>query len=554
MKKEWNTSCKDWEERIIQKQSLIPLKPLFQEEADIALRVFEELTIVDVVGKPKIKDITREWVFDFVSVIFGAYDVETNIRHINEFFLLISKKNTKSTIAAGIMMTALILNDRESAELLILAPTKQVADNSFKPARDMIKADPILKEMFNVSEHTRTITHLETKATLQVVAADTNTVGGSKGSFILVDELHLFGKINGASSMLREARGGLASRTEGFTIWLTTQSDEPPSGVFASKLQYARDVRDGVINNPKFLPLLYEFPKRYIENELYKNPENWYVTNPNLGASVDESFLLTEMGTAESEGEGELRDFFAKHLNVEIGLNLRSDRWCGADFWENQEEVFTLNELIERSEVITIGGDGGGLDDLLGQAVIGREKDTRKWLVWAHAWCHENVLNIRKNIAEQLRDYERDGDLTIISKPGVDCDEFGEICFKVYESGKLHKIGLDPEMIGSLIDGIVDAGVPEELIIGIAQGWRLAGCIKTTERKLAEGVLVHAGQRLLTWCVGNARTIVNSNNVLITKQSSGKSKIDPLIATFNAVSLMSMNPMPSQKDYQLFFV
>ncbi len=542
MKQTWTTACKDWEERIIERKSLIPLKPLFPEQAEAALNVFKELVLVDVAGSPQMGEVTREWVFEFVAAIFGSYNAETGERLINEFFLLISKKNTKSTIAAGIMLTALILNWRNSAELLILAPTKEIADNSFIPARDMIKADPELDALFNISEHTRTITHRVTKATLKVVAADTNTVGGKKASFILVDEVHLFGKINGSESMLREARGGLASRPEGFTIYLTTQSDEQPAGIMASQLSYARAVRDGRIDNPSYLPVLYEFPKKYIEEGLYKDPKYFYVTNPNLGASVSPKFLLTEYQKAEEAGEESLRDFFAKHLNIEIGLNLRDRRWLGADYWEQAARVFTIEELIERSEVITIGGDGGGLDDLLGMAVIGREKDTRKWLLWNRAWCHDKVLELRKQIAEQLRDYERDGDLRIIEQSGIDCKEFGEVCAQVDRSGKLDRIGLDPLMVGGLIDGIIEAGVSEEKIVGVAQGYKLAGYVQTTERKLAEGSLLHANQRMMSWCVGNARVTVSGNNALITKQSSGKSKIDPLIATFNAASLMSLNP------------
>lgn len=538
----WSTACKDWEDRVVNQKSLIPLKPLFPEQAELALSVFNELVLVDVAGSPKMGEVTRDWVFEFVAAIFGAYDANTGVRLINEFFLLISKKNTKSTIAAGIMMTALILNWRQSAELIILAPTKEVADNSFIPARDMINADPELQALFNVSEHTRTITHRVSKATLKVLAADSLTVGGIKASYILIDEVHLFGKKANAESMLREARGGLASRPEGFTIWLTTQSDEQPAGIFASMLSYARGVRDGRINNPQFLPILYEFPEKYIEEKLHLLPENFYITNPNLGASVDERFLNAEFEKAKEGGEESLRDFLAKHLNVEIGLNLRDSRWIGADFWEAQASEFTLEELIERSEVITIGGDGGGLDDLLGMAVLGREKETRRWLLWVRAWCHEKVLDLRKNIAAQLRDYEKDGDLVIIEKSGEDCRQFGAICKLVYDSGKLDKIGLDPLMVGGLIDGIIEADVPEELIVGIAQGYKLAGHMQTTERKLAEGTLFHANQRMMTWCVGNARVEVRGNNALITKQSSGKSKIDPVIATFNAASLMALNP------------
>ena len=549
----WTTALPDWEDRIVKGQSLMPCAPLFQEQADLALRVFGELVLTDVAGSPKISEVTRNWVCEFVEAIFGAYDADTGVRLINEFFLLISKKNTKSTIAAGIMMAALILNWRNSAELLILAPTKEVADNSFIPARDMIAADAELQALFNVSDHTRTITHRITKATLKVVAAESDTVGGKKAAFILVDEVHLFGKKNNAESMLREARGGLASRPEGFTIYLSTQSDEPPTGVFASLLSYARGVRDGRIINPQFLPIIYEFPKSMIEAEAHYDPKNFYVTNPNLGASVSENYLNTEFAKAKENGEESVRDFLAKHLNVEIGLNLRSNYWAGAEFWEAQavKEPINIESIIERCDAVTVGGDGGGLDDLLGMAVVGREKNSRRWLLWTHAWCHEVVLERRKNIAENLRDYERDGDVTIIKQSGEDCAEFGRICGQLFNAGLLDRIGLDPLMVGGLIDGIVAAGVPQERIIGVAQGYKLAGYIQTTERKLAESVLVHNGSRLMNWCVGNARVEVRGNNALITKQVSGKSKIDPLIATFNATALMSLNPEArgSMDDY-----
>lgn len=551
---DWTTACPDWEERIVAKQSLMPCKPLFPNVADIALRIFNELILVDVMDSPKMGEVTLPWVLEFVAAIFGSYNPETKRRLIREFFLLISKKNTKSTIAAGIMMTALILNDRKSAELIIIAPTKEVADNSFNPIRDFIRADEELSEMINISEHTKTVTHLGTGATLKVIAAESNAAAGKKASIILIDEVWLFGKRANAESMFREAKGGLASRPEGCVIYLSTMSDEVPCGVFKQLLDYARDIRDGIKVNPQFLPLIYEFPKWMLEAGEHLKPENFYITNPNLGASVDVDYLINEFEKVRDAGEESLRDFLAKHLNVEIGMNLRANRWAGAEFWLPQAKKFTIEKLIDQSDVITMGIDGGGLDDLLGFAVLGRHAKSRKWWLWNHAWCQEIALERRKENAPKYKDFAAENTLTIVERVGPDIDQLAKIAKKVFDSGKLDKIGLDPLGLGGLLDGLLAVGIPQEQMIAVAQGYKLAGYIQTTERKLAEGSLYHTGSQLMTWCVGNARVVMKGNGMMISKQESGTAKIDPLIATFNAVALMSMNPEPAQKDYNVYFI
>lgn len=547
----WSTACPDWERRIVAGESLIPFKPLFPQEAEIALDVFNNLRMVDAPGSPLLGDITLEWAIDFVSHIFGAYESETGIRHITEFFMLISKKNGKSTNAAAIMMVAVVLCWRHSGEFIVLSPTIEIAGNSFKPAADMVRADEELSELLQVQDHVRTITHRTTGVTLKVVAADSNTVSGKKAIGVLVDELWLFGKMPNAENMLREATGGLASRPEGFIIYLTTQSDEPPTGVFKQKLEYARKVRDGQIVDNRFLPVIYEFPKSYIDSDLHLLPENFHVTNPNLGRSVTREYLERELMKAQETGEASVKGFLSKHLNVEIGLNLRGDRWPGADYWQDacDSQPVTFERIIVEAEVITMGIDGGGLDDLLGLSAIGRSRITRKWLTWCHAWAHPSVLTRRKSIASKLHELSDLGELTLVERVGDDTEQLAEFVFRAHDAGLLFQCGLDPAAIGGVLDAILLTGVPEDKMVTVNQGWRLAGSIKTSERKLAEGVLVHGGTNLMNWCVGNAKCKVTGNAIVITKQVSGTAKIDPLIAMFNAVSLMALNPPAQTQVY-----
>ena len=539
----WSTACPDWEKRIVNRESLIPFEPLFPEQAKRALDIFKSLKMVDVLGQPTFGEACAPWVFDFVAAIFGAYDENTGKQLINEFFLLISKKNGKSTIAAAIMITALILNMRHSAELLILAPTKEVADNSYKPASDIVKASPELSRFLKTSDHIREIKHLNTNATLKVVAAENDTVTGKKASFVLIDELWLFGKKEKADNMLKEATGGLVSRPEGFVIYLSTHSDNPPAGVFKKKLEEFRNIRDGVVVNNRALGVLYEFPKRFLQNEDYLAPENFYITNPSLGYSVDAEDLLSKLNK-ETDEQGR-RVFLAKHLNVEIGQAQRGDRWVGTEFWQRQtDETLTYDSLMERSEVVVVGIDGGGLDDLYGLSLIGRDKHTKHWLSWSHAWAHESVLERRKSIATVLRDFEKDGDLTIVTDSLNDISQIIEIIDDVKSRGLLACVAVDPAGLGELIENLAELDITPEnkQLIGVPQGFGMMNAIKTTERKVAGGTFWHAKSAMMNWCVGNLKIEPTATAIRATKQNAGDAKIDPAMAMFDAATVMSRNP------------
>jgi phage terminase large subunit-like protein len=249
---------------------------------------------------------------------------------------------------------------------------------------------------------------------------DPTVLTGQKPVAALIDELHVVAKMARAASAIRQLRGGMLPYPEAFMAFITTQSEEAPAGVFRAELMKARAIRDGK-QEGTMLPVLYEFPQATQQTDAWRDPINWPMVTPNRGRSVMVERLVEDFRTAEATSEEELRAWASQHLNVEIGLALHSDNWAGAEYWEAQGvEGLSLDELIRRSEVLTVGIDGGGLDDLLGLCVTGREKVTGNWLHWAKAWAHPIVLKRHKQNAQRLQDFSNAGELVIVDKIGDD--------------------------------------------------------------------------------------------------------------------------------------
>lgn len=544
---DWTTAVPDWQERIINKRSLLPIVPLDSARADKALRIFKRLRMTDVLGKPTMGEACADWVFDFVRVIFGSFNPGMKKQIIRDFFLLISKKNGKSSIAAGIMLTALIMNEREGGEYLILAPTKDVADNSFEPAYKMVKADPALLARFKPSDSTRRIENKLDGSSLEVKSADADVVGGQKAIAVFIDELWLFGKKAAAENILSEATGSLASRPEGFCVYASTQSDDQPSGVFKNKLEYFRGIRDGTIEDRTSLPLIYEYPEDMMKREAWRDPSTWYIPNPNLNRSVDPDWLTAKIAQKEREGKPSLKLFVAKHFNIEVGLGIRTDGWVGAEHWERRSDKrVSFRSLFKLCDVIIPGLDGGGLDDLYGLSLLGRHALTKDWLLWSHAWCHKGVLERRPSIASKLLDFKRAGDLTIVDDELKDISTIVRIIKMVKDKGLLGGVAVDPAGIGELVEALadpaIDITIENKLLVGAPQGYGMMNAIKTCERKLASGTLRHAPSEMMNWCVSNLKIEPTATAIRATKQNAGDAKIDPVMAMFDSAVLMATNP------------
>lgn len=567
----WDLSCPDWEERIRTGRSLIPDLPLIRSEADMGLAFFDELKLPDVPGKPRLGEAAGQWFRDIVATSFGSWDPVSQQNFIRDVFVLAPKGSSKTSYGAGLALAVMLMNRRPRAEALFIGPTQAISDRAYEQAVGMIEESPDLKRRFRPRDHLKTIEDLVNRSEMKVKTFDLNILTGAILIFAHLDEIHLLGKSSYAGKVIRQIRGGIDKTPEGKFLITTTESDDIPAGAFKDELHSARKHRDGEFRGKEARPTLsvmFEFPQDIAKDpDKWRDPANWPMVQPNLGRSVHLKDLVQGWNSDKEKGERSIREWASQYLNIEMGVGHKTDGWPGAEFWAGAEEPeLDLDSLIERSEAIVVGIDGGGLDDLFGASALGREQGSKTWLSVSKAWCHKSVLERRKTIAARLLDFSNVGEIEIIDDEFVDvaglvpllepCDALllpkdvaGVLILvsRVLEAGKLAAVAIDVEgPYGELADALALIGVTQENknLVGVGQGYRLMNAIKTSERKLANGTLKHGSSQLMDWCVGNIKIEPTATAIRATKQNAGDAKIDPAMALFDAVSVMVTNPEP----------
>lgn len=534
--------------------------PLNEKKAARALAFFEMLRLPDVRGNPTMADACGPWFKELLVAFLASECPVTKERLVWELLCLVPKKNSKSTYVAGLALTALFLEETPNGTMLLIGPSQNISGRLFEQAEGMINLDERLQQVFKVQSHLKTITLFRTGTQLEVKTFDNKIVTGEIPLLTIIDELHELGKKAAAQRVMQQIRGGGITQAGGQVLFITTQSDEAPAGVFKAELEKARDIRDGKGGaHPIMLPVLYEFPAELQKNQkFWKDKANWPLVLPNLNRSINADRLIADYdnnGRISPEAE---RIWISQHLNVQVGLGLSGETWVGAQYWEQcSESGMTLDALLARSEVVVVGIDGGGLDDLLGACVIGRERGTRNWLVWVRAWAQPEVLKRRPKIASVLEDFAEQGDLVICETADQGHREVAQVVADIATSGLLpseEAVGLDSGQSAPILDAMEALQLSPDLLCGIRQGGGLRGPIWHMEMRLKGRTVVQADQPLMNWCIGNAKAERVGSMVVIEKVTAGDAKIDPVIAMLNAAELMGRNPQVSAKvDYDSWF-
>jgi phage terminase large subunit-like protein len=467
------------------------------------------------------------WERRLTRLIFGHTD-EQGLRVLRECFVCMAKKNAKSTYAAALALTKLLLDEEQKEQVVCLAANRQQAHIMFDAMASMVRADTALGARFEVVEYRHVITYAQTHSKVTALSAEMASTVGLNASLALIDELHLLGATPKGGKLVRQLRTGSVARKEPLLISISTAPVDSSEGIFEATNQKARRVIAGEEIDPRFFGWLCEVPADLDPED----PANWHWSNPSLGYTITTERLEAELESARSDPAA-LRDFRSQNLNIAPETSAGIDRWLSLVEWDAAaDDTLSLEAVLEEAFKIYIGIDRGGLDDLSAIVVLGKTADG-KFLIWSHQWLSRRGYEKRRTV-NAYDDFVAAGELTLFEDGAGDLAEIVEVARQATETGKLSLTGIDSYCAPDTLEGLNKIRVEVQ---SVPQGWKLTPAITWIERLLADGALKHSGTRLLRWNIANAVVTRQGNAVSISKATAvGSGKVDGVAALLDAAA------------------
>lgn len=472
------------------------------------------------------------WERDVVATLYG-WKRPDKTRRYREAMIAVPRKNNKTTLCAGLSLYSLFCDGEEGAEVYCAACDREQATMVFDPAAQMVLKERHLAKRAKVLHAVKRIVVSETGSFMRAIPADAAGSHGFNAHAVIIDELHT----QPSRDLYDVLRTSMAARTQPLLVSITTAGHDKYS-ICHEVWEYARQVRDGIVDDPHFLPVIYEAG----EKEDWTDPEVWRRVNPNYGRCVSEEYLQEAFQRAQRTPAFE-NTFRNLHLNQ---WTESESRWIRSSDWDECQG--TLPDLSGVPCYIAL--DLGSTDDITALAAVHELEEKRCLRMWL--FCpEETVRQASKRYQRQYQQWIRDGWLT--TTPGSATD-YGFIRQKITDLRMSHEIlmaGLDPWQALDTYNWMEMNGIPAlkvpQTFAGLWPG------VKATEEAILNRTLIHEGSPVLRWMVDC--TVVDMDGAGNRKPSKRKSqgddgtkgKIDGVVAMVMAMGEMAQaaeSPVP----------
>lgn len=265
----------------------------------------------------------------FISALFGFVDKKTGYRKYRETLLYVARKNGKSVLLSGIALYMLIADNEPGAEVYSVASKKDQAKIIFSETYNMVRQSPELLQV--VSKRKSDLYFNLTFSKFQPLGKNSDTLDGLNSSLVIIDELHSI-KDRNLYEVMKQSQ---SARRQPLLVMITTAGTVREC-IFDDIYKYACGVCDGTIEDPHFLPILYELDNK----EEWLDPMKWEKANPGLNHTKKLDDLISKVARAK-QSPRDLTGVLVKDFNV---IQTVASTWLTFDD-VNNTETFSLERF-----------------------------------------------------------------------------------------------------------------------------------------------------------------------------------------------------------------
>lgn len=455
----------------------------------------------------------------YIQALFGFLERETGFRRYRETMFLVGRKNGKSTLLAAIALYLLTSDFEGAAEIYSVATKRDQAKKVLTEAVNMVKQSPELRAV--LKKRRNDLYFPATASVFEALASDSNTLDGLNSHAVIIDELHAI-KDRNLYDVMRQST---SSRRQPLVIMITTAGTVRES-VYDSIYEIACKIADGEMEEPTFLPILYELDSR----DEWTDPTKWQKANPGLGTIKQYKTLAAFVERAKNSAE-DLPTVLCKDFNI---------REVAAAVWLTFEAIdsplrYKMEELYD---TYAIGGcDLSATTDLTCATLLIRKRGDPIVYVLQHYFLPEKRvkdLEATNSTEAPYRTWADRGLLTICQGNRVNYSQVTEWFCQMRDEHKIDavKVGYDRALAGYWVDEMKSNSFDME---AVAQGPYTWSQPMREMGAAIEGKQVnYNGNPILKWCLTNTAAKKSGVNNIQPVKITEKRRIDGTVSLLNA--------------------
>jgi phage terminase large subunit-like protein len=435
------------------------------------------------------------WVERLVRRIYGPRDAD-GARQIRTVFAMIPRGARKTSIGAALIALHTFGSERvPNGQVVSAAADSKQARIAYEEATGIIHAMPEVAKKLRLRPGTYKIQHPRKGATYEAISSDGATQHGRTVNFLLSDEIHAWKK----RDLWEALRTSLAKTKESLHV-ITTTAGRGQENLAFDIVEYARRVASGEIEDPTFLPVLFEPDK----NADWKDEAVWHDVNPGLALGYPDIKGLRAMAR-EAESRPSDQDAF-KQYHLNFWPDHSSSPFVEMSVYDEQAGEIDLAAL--EGEPCWLAVDLSSSIDLSIAIACFRDGD-EGYTVVPHFFCPQDNLRQRQEATgAPYLEWAKQGLITATPGNVIDFRTVEAKIRELCETYSVQEIACDPAMARNLLNNLLEDGLPA---IEHRQGsLSMMGPIASLQRAIIARRFKHGGHPVLRFCFANVECEQNA--------------------------------------------